>query len=143
MDVVVVGADGSEAGTRAARFAARQSSREGAHLLVTYVIPWSPFTVHTAEENERRRVVKAQEVTAAHRDVVDPLVEALTAGGSDVEAVVRHGHPAEALCDVAEERGATHIVVGRLGHGRVRTRLFGSTAGTLIQISSVPVTVVP
>lgn len=143
MDVVVVGADGSEVGARAARFAARQAGREQARLVVAHVIPWSPFTVHTAEENERRRVTKAQEVRAAKEQIVGPLVETLAAEGLQVEGVVRHGHPAETLCDLAEEAAATHVVVGRIGHSRVRSRLFGSTAGTLIQISSVPVTVVP
>jgi nucleotide-binding universal stress UspA family protein len=34
-------------------------------------------------------------------------------------------------------------VVGRVGQSKVRSLLFGSTPGNLIQIAMVPVTVVP
>ena len=142
-EVVVVGVDGSEAGERAARFAGRRAQEAGTALVVVYVVPWSPYTVQTAEENERRRVFKDQETRDAHEGIVDPLVEALTADGVKAEGVVRHGHPAETLCDIGRERAARHLVVGRRGQSRVRTLLFGSTPGNLIQIADVPVTVVP
>jgi nucleotide-binding universal stress UspA family protein len=137
--VVVVGVDGSEAGERAGRIA-READ---APLVVAHVVPWSPYSVQTAEENEQRRVTKQRETAAAQSEIVDPLVASLGAEGVKAEAVVRHGHPAETLCDLAEERGAASVVVGRRGQSRVRTLLFGSTPGNLIQIATVPVTVVP
>ena len=137
---VVVGVDGSEAGERAARFACRIV--RGGKLVVACVVPWSPFSVQTAEENEQRRVSKQREAEDAHR-IVDPLVEAFAADGVTVEGVVRHGHPAETLSDLAREHGADHLVVGRVGQSKVRSLLFGSTPGNLIQIAMVPVTVVP
>jgi nucleotide-binding universal stress UspA family protein len=137
---VVVGVDGSEAGERAARFACRIV--RGGTLVVACVVPWSPFAVQTAEENEQRRASKQRETEDAHR-IVDPLVEAFAADGVTVEGVVRHGHPAETLSDLARERGAEHLVVGRVGQSKVRSLLFGSTPGNLIQIAMVPVTVVP
>jgi nucleotide-binding universal stress UspA family protein len=137
---VVVGVDGSEAGERAARFAGRIV--RGGKLVVACVIPWSPFSVQTAEENEQRRASKQRELEDAHR-IVDPLVEAFREDGVEVEGVVRHGHPAETLSDLAREHGADHLVVGRVGQSKVRSLLFGSTPGHLIQIAMVPVTVVP
>ena len=59
------------------------------------------------------------------------------------EGVVRHGHPAETLSDLAREHGADHLVVGRVGQSKVRSLLFGSTPSSLIQLSPVPVLVVP
>jgi nucleotide-binding universal stress UspA family protein len=141
--VVVVGVDGSESGTRAAHFAARLAREQGGELVVAYVVPWSPYAVQTAQENEERRVTKQQETREAQEGIVDPLVAALAADGVKVEGVVRHGHPAETLCDLGAERGASHLLVGRRGQSRVRTLLFGSTPGNLIQITTVPVTVVP
>jgi nucleotide-binding universal stress UspA family protein len=141
--VVVVGVDGSEAGERAARFAGRIARDADAPLVVACVVPWSPYTVQTAEENEQRRVTKQREAAAAQPGIVDPLVASLGADGVKAEGVVRHGHPAETLSDLAEERGAASVVVGRRGQSRVRTLLFGSTPGNLIQIATVPVTVVP
>ena len=142
-DVIVVGVDGSEAGERAARFAARIARQGDTSLVIASVVPWSPYSVQTAEENEQRRVAKQRETQEARSSIVDPLVQSLVADGVKVEGLVRHGHPAETLCDLAEERGASHVVVGRRGQSRVRTLLFGSTPGNLIQISTVPVTVVP
>jgi nucleotide-binding universal stress UspA family protein len=139
---IVVGVDGSDAGERAARFASRMVRGSDGTLVVACVVPWSPFTVQTAEENEQRRSTKQRETEDARR-VVDPLVETLTGEGVTAEGVVRHGHPAETLSDLARERGANHLVVGRVGQSKVRSLLFGSTPGHLIQIAMVPVTVVP
>ena len=139
-NTVVVGVDGSEAGERAARFASRIV--RGGTLVVACVVPWSPFAVQTAEENEQRRASKQRETEDARR-VVDPIVETFTNEGVKVEGVVRHGHPAETLSDLAREHGADHLVVGRVGQSKVRSLLFGSTPGNLIQIAMVPVTVVP
>jgi nucleotide-binding universal stress UspA family protein len=141
-DIIVVGVDGSEAGVRAARFAAKEAKSSDA-LVVCHVVPWSPYTVQSAEENERRHAAKAKEAAAGRTQVVDPVVGLLQDAEVQTEGLVRHGHPAETLCDLAAERGAVHIVVGRRGQSRVRSLLFGSTAGNLIQISTVPVTVVP
>ncbi|MGI9386726.1 MAG: universal stress protein, partial [Methyloligellaceae bacterium] len=63
--------------------------------------------------------------------------------GVGVDAVVHHGHPAETLVDLAKEHDAAQIFIGRKGHSRIATLLFGSVAGSLVQTSPVPVTVVP
>ena len=139
---VVVGVDGSEASERAARFASRMVRGSDGTLVVACVVPWSPFAVQTAEENEQRRSVKQREAEDAQR-LVDPLVATLTGEGVKAEGVVRHGHPAETLSDLGREWGADHLVVGRVGQSKVRSLLFGSTPGNLIQIAMVPVTVVP
>ena len=140
---VVVGVDGSEARERAAQLAGRLARDAGSTLVVACVVPWSPFAVQTAEENEQRRRVEQQETEEAEQGVVAPLVASLTSQGVKAEGLVRHGHPAETLCDIGDERGASHLLVGRRGQSRVRSVLFGSTPGTLIQIATVPVTVVP
>lgn len=139
---VVVGVDASEAGQRAVDLAAGLERSGDGRVVVAHVIPWSPFTIQSAQENERRTVEKQHELQLGHQ-LVDPLVEKLRASGVQAEAEVRHGHPAEALCAIAEERGATHLVVGRTGESRVRALLFGSTASNLVQIAGIPVTVVP
>ena len=57
--------------------------------------------------------------------------------------MVRHGHVAEALSSLAEERGVTQIFTGRRGRSRLAALIFGSVASTLVQVATVPVTVVP
>jgi nucleotide-binding universal stress UspA family protein len=143
VEVVVVGVDGSEAGARAARFAGRHAKEAGTRLVIAHVVPWSPYAVQTAEENERRHVTKQRETESAQSGIVDPLLAELEQEGVQAEGLVRHGHPADTLCDIAQQVGAVHVVVGRRGQSKVKTLLFGSTAGNLIQIATVPVTVVP
>lgn len=141
---IVVGLDGSDASGRAADAAADAARRHGLRLVLACVVPWSPYSFTTNEDNERRAIDKEREVAAAQEKVLDPVVSRLAAAGDlEVEAVVRHGHPAETLVAVAREVDAAWITVGRVGQSRVRTLLFGSTPGSLIQLSPLPVLVVP
>lgn len=141
---IVVGLDGSEASLRAADAAADAARRHDLRLVLACVVPWSPYSFTTAEENERRSIDKEREVQAAHDRVLDPVLERLSADGDvEVEGLVRHGHPAETLVALAREHDAAWITVGRVGQSRVRTLLFGSTPSSLIQLSPVPVLVVP
>ncbi|RFU22238.1 universal stress protein [Geodermatophilus marinus] len=141
---IVVGLDGSESSTRAAHAAADAARRHGLRLVLAYVVPWSPFEIHTAEENERRSIDRRQEIATAQEKFLDPVLQQLSTGGDlQVESVVRHGHAAETLVALAREHDAAWITVGRVGQSRVRTLLFGSTPSSLIQLSPVPVLVVP
>ncbi|MCF6509379.1 universal stress protein [Blastococcus sp. MG754426] len=141
---ILVGLDGSEASGRAADAAADAARRHGLRLVLACVVPWSPYSFTTAEENERRPVEKEREAASARERVLDPVVARLSEPGDLViEGVVRHGHPAETLVRLAREHDAAWITVGRIGQSRVRTLLFGSTPTSLIQLSPVPVLVVP
>jgi nucleotide-binding universal stress UspA family protein len=143
-DSILVGLDGSESSSRAADAAADAARRHHLRLVVACVVPWSPYSFTTAEENERRPVEKEQEATAARERVLNPVVARLSeAGDLAIEGFVRHGHPAETLVRLAREHDAAWITVGRTGQSRVRTLLFGSTPSSLIQLSPIPVLVVP
>ena len=63
--------------------------------------------------------------------------------GIDAEGLVRHGHAADTLDELAHEYEATNIVIGRRGSSKLKAHLFGSVASTLVQIADRPVTVVP
>jgi nucleotide-binding universal stress UspA family protein len=142
-ETMLVGVDGSDSSRRAADFAAARARAGNARLVVAYVIEWSPYTFNTPEENEIRHRRREEEIERARTQVLDPILGELRAGGVEVEGVVRHGHAAEVLSGLAGEFGAAQIFVGRLGQSRIAALLFGSVAGSLAQISRVPVTVVP
>lgn len=142
-DAFLVGVDGSESSHRAAKFAAGRATAGNARLVVAHVIEWSPYTFNTPEENEMRHKRREEEIERARTQVLDPLVAELRVGGLAVEGVVRHGHAAEVLTALAKEFGVTQTFIGRVGHSRIAALLFGSVAGSLVQISPVPVTVVP
>ena len=142
-DTLLVGVDGSEGGKRAVVFAADRAKESGARLLVAYVIEWSPYTFNTPEENEVRHKRREEEIARAESEVLVPLVDSLKANGISAVGVVRHGHAAEVLSGLASEHKARQVFIGRRGISQLKALLFGSVAGSLVQISPVPVTVVP
>ena len=142
-DTLLVGVDGSDASARAAEFAAARAKDSKARLVVAYVIEWSPYTFNTPQENEERHKRREEEISRAETQFVQPLVESLKKNGIDAECGVRHGHAAEVLSELASEHKAGQIFIGRRGLSKLQAMLFGSVAGSLVQISPVPVTVIP
>ncbi len=141
--VLLVGVDCSECCERALEYAASWAEASKGQLIVVHVIDWSPFSFNTPQENEERHKRREIELDRAHKEIIDPLVSELRERGIDARGVIRHGHPAETLSAVGEEFGVTNIIIGKTGSSRIKTQLFGSVANTLVQVSKVPVTVVP
>ena len=141
--VLLVGTDCSECSDRAVAYATKWAKVANSHLYVVHVIHWSPFTFNTPLENEERHKRREDELERAHSQIIDPIVTDLRSKGVDAEGVIRHGHPAETLSELANELDATNIIIGRKGQSLIRAKLFGSVASTLVQISDHPVTVVP
>jgi nucleotide-binding universal stress UspA family protein len=142
-EVLLVGIDCSACSERALQYAAEWAESAKLQLIVAHVIQWSPFSFNTAKENEERHKRREAELDRAHGEIVDPVVSRLRERGILARGAIRHGHPAETLCEVAEEFGATNIIVGKTGASKIRAQLFGSVAHALVQISKQPVTVVP
>jgi len=141
--VLLVGIDCSNCSNRALQYAADWAESSEAQLIVVHVIDWSPYSFNTALENEERHKRREAELQRAHQEIIDPIVSELTGKNISATGVIRHGHPAETIQMVAEESGATNIVIGKTGSSRIKSQLFGSVANTLVQISKIPVTVVP
>ncbi len=140
---IVVGYDGSAAGRRALDFALARAKAQGASVLIAHVLEWSPYSFLTPEELEERHVRRKDEMKRAETSVIMPVVEKLKDSGVELETVIKYGHIAEKLSEIATEAGAMQLVVGRDGQGSLVSRVFGSVAGTLVQITTVPTTIVP
>jgi nucleotide-binding universal stress UspA family protein len=141
--VLMVGVDGSECGNRAVEYAADRARKSGAKIYIAYIIEWSQFTFSTAMENAERHQRREEEIQRAHSEIVGPLVERLSAEGLDVEGLVRHGHVADTLNDLAKSKGAVNIILGRQGTSRLKAHVFGSVGSRLVQSAECAVTVVP
>jgi nucleotide-binding universal stress UspA family protein len=141
--VVLVGIDCSNCSNRALEYAATRFEDVKFELVAVHVIDWSPFSFSTAKENDQRHKRREAELKRAHTEIIDPIVNEIKEKGISIRGVIRHGHPAETLNAVADEIGATSIVIGKTGSSRIKSQLFGSVASTLVQISKIPVTVVP
>ena len=139
----LIAVDDSVGSNKAVDFALSQAKRAGAGLVVAYVIEWSAYSFNTPEENAERHKRREEEIDRASGQVVEPVVAKLEAAGLNAQGVVRHGHPARTIVELAEENNVSQIFLGRLGASGLKTLLFGSVAANLVQTSSVPVTVVP
>ncbi len=138
----LVAVDGSEGARRAARFAAERARAGSASLHLLHVIDWSPYEVLTPREIEGRHAEREKELQHVRETVLAPL-SAEVGQGLDVTGEVRHGHPAETVCQVAGEIGAAQVFAGRRGRSKMKALLFGSVTGNLVQTCPVPLTVVP
>ncbi len=143
MSEILVGVDRSEQSRRAVAFAAERARQLGGSVLVVHVIPWSPFSFNTPEDNEHRSTRRAEEIAAATEQIVEPLGALAREEGVDVETLIQHGDPVDTLIEIAKRRSSGHIVLGRTGDSRVKRVLFGSTPSHVVQLATVPVTVVP
>ena len=139
----IVACDGSSASERALDFAVANAKSTGASILVAHVLEWSPYSFLTPEELEERHKRRAEELDRAQKAVVDKIVKSVSDQGVKVDSVIKYGHVAETLADIAKQEGATQMFIGRTGHSGITARVFGSVAVTLAQIAPVPCTLVP
>lgn len=142
-NVVLLAVDGSEGSARALNHVLSRAKASGSKVVVAFVIEWSPYSFNTPEENAARHQRRESEIERANSEVVVPALARLADSGIEAEGIVRHGNPAETLNDLAEATGAAQIVIGRRGQGSLKSLIFGSVVGNLVQTAPVPVVVVP
>ncbi|WP_272006740.1 universal stress protein [Roseovarius sp. ZX-A-9] len=140
---IVVGYDGSDSSLRALDFAVDRAKSEKAELVVAHVLEWSPYSFLTPTELEERHKRRTEELERARKFVLEPLMKRLSDSGVKVATELRYGRSADTLCGIAVEKKASQIIVGRTGEGGLAARLFGAVAGSVAQIATVPVTIVP
>jgi nucleotide-binding universal stress UspA family protein len=124
---IVVGTDGSETAGQAVREAIELAKTLGASVeLVSAYEPVPNQRLRTearqAPEDLQWMVNPREDVDATLRDAAE-LAEG---AGVTVKTYAREGDPADAILDVAEERGADLIVVGNKGMTGAKRFLLGS-----------------
>jgi nucleotide-binding universal stress UspA family protein len=123
---IVVGTDGSDTATQAVRQAIELARAVGARIEL--VSAYEPVT--DARLRETIDVPEDLHWMLNPRDAVEATLEeaasAARAAGVEVEIYARQGDPADAILDVAEERGSDLIVVGNKGMTGAKRFLLGS-----------------
>ncbi len=142
-EIYVVGVDDSEGSIRAVQYAVDQASKTKAMVRIIHVLEWSPYTFLTNEELAERHKRRKEELERAKTAIVDLVVKKINEQGVSIEGEVRYGHIADQMQQYCKELGADHMYIGRHGGGSISTRLFGSVPSALVQVSDIPVTVVP
>jgi nucleotide-binding universal stress UspA family protein len=124
---IVVGTDGSETAGTAVREAIELAQSLGASLDV--VSAYEPVSNQRLRDEARQVPEDLQWMVNPREDVDATLREAaerVQAAGVTVRTYAREGDPADAILDVAEERGADLIVVGNKGMTGAKRFLLGS-----------------
>lgn len=134
---IVLGYDGSECADAALRYAVELATALGASLAVVYSAE-PPFRSVGEEYREHLRAL--EEIGAA---VTARAVAVAGEAGVEAVALVVEDRPAEGLVRVAEERGASMIVVGTWSERPIRGAILGSVPFKLLHQSTVPVVAVP
>ncbi|MGW4057642.1 universal stress protein [Amycolatopsis sp. NPDC004747] len=134
---IVVGVDGSDAGTAALVWAAGQAAASGAELDVVAV--W----LHDAMLDDASVNRTLEEARRVHVHELEKLVTAVTKDFTGVTArcSAPDGDPAGVLTDRAKD--ATMLVVGSHGKGKVRAALAGSVSSACLRHANCPVAVIP
>jgi nucleotide-binding universal stress UspA family protein len=124
---IVVGTDGSDTAREAVRQAVELAARVGATLDIVSAYEPVPEGRLRAEARQTPRDLQWE---LNQREDVDATLaeaaEAARAGGVEARIYARQGDPADAILDVAEERGADLVVVGNKGMTGARRFLLGS-----------------
>jgi len=129
--VFLVPTDGSPCAREAEDFALREAQELGAGVTFLHVI-YSPSTL-----------VPAPDISEEEDEVLQVAMEKAEKKGIFARKLLVKGvHPVEAIAAEAEE-GYDRVIMGRQGGGSLRRLLIGSTTAGVIQLSRVPVLVVP
>jgi nucleotide-binding universal stress UspA family protein len=124
---IVVGTDGSDTATQAVRQAVDLAGAVGAKLEI--VSAYEPVPAQRLSE-ERRQAPEDLQWAINPREDVDATLERAAAiareAGLEVAVYPRQGDPADAIIDVAEERGADLVIVGNKGMTGAKRFLLGS-----------------
>jgi nucleotide-binding universal stress UspA family protein len=124
---IVVGTDGSATARQAVREAVALAAAVGA--AIELVCAYEPVAGQRLRDEAREAPRDLQWMINAREDVEATLREAAAeaeAAGVSVTTYAREGDAADAILDVAEERGAELIVVGNKGMTGAKRFLLGS-----------------
>jgi nucleotide-binding universal stress UspA family protein len=132
---ILVGIDGSEPSTAALRWAAAEARARDARLRVVHA--WHmPYLSGYPVVGNVMEVVEAEAQRILELAMADPALEGLA-----VEGWQTLDGAAGAVLGASE--GASLVVMGTRGHGRIARTLLGSTSRQVARHAQCPVVVVP
>ncbi|MBA2439087.1 MAG: universal stress protein [Thermoleophilaceae bacterium] len=124
---IVVGTDGSETAQEAVKQATELASTVGAKVFL--VSAYEPVPAGRLRDERQDVPDDLQWMVNPREDVESTLKDGAEKIGSsdvEVETFAREGDPADAILDVAEEKGADLIVVGNKGMTGAKRFVLGS-----------------
>ncbi|MBY6154989.1 universal stress protein [Vannielia litorea] len=142
-ETFIVAYEGEKGDTPTLDYAIERAKKDGANLLVVHILEWSPYSFLTPDELEERHGRRKQEMARAKEIVLDPAVAKVKAAGLEASAELRYGSVVDKIVEIATEKSASMIFVGRAGSQSMAARVFGSVPIGLAQVAPVPTVIVP
>jgi len=144
---ILLATDGSRESTLAAQSAAEIAYETGSELHIVYVhprkVPLHPGDYVGPEVAVHPSQREQELVERETQRLLDAQVEGIEAAGSSVaQTHAGIGRPDEEIVALAEELGASLIVVGSRGWGEIRRALMGSVSDSIVRHAHCPVLVV-
>lgn len=142
MKRIVIPVDGSETALRAVRIAIEAVTERKERPEVRLVTVQAPILsgnvtrFFTAEMIESYYNEEGEKTLISARKLLDEV-------GIDYQEKILVGHIAQAITQYVEEEDCDHIFMGTRGLGAVTRVMLGSVTTKVLNISSVPVTLVP
>lgn len=145
MQCILLATDGSKTADRAADFAAQLAKSLGLTLWIVNVT--DDIGASPAQLDEFSRVEHI-----SRREMIESLSTQLLAkakeqaekiGVREVHVESRKGDVAQTIIEIAQEKHADAIIVGKRGHGTLAGLLIGSVAQKLVSLAPRTVIVVP
>lgn len=132
--------DGSPDALNAVRLALQWASSglRAEYVLVNVQDPASLYEMVVAHDVDRLAALRAE----AGAELLQPAEALLDAVGATYESEVAGGTPAPLLLELAENYGCQAVMMGARGMGSPGAGGLGSVALSLLQHSSLPVTIV-
>jgi nucleotide-binding universal stress UspA family protein len=143
MTRILVATDGSEGANHAIDYAARWAKSTGADLLIVNVIGSLPEKLLRSFTHAQHAWLDELFESLSAETLTEARDRARSAGAGTIELESRTGEAAPTIIDIAREKGAEAIVIGRRGIGQVAGLLLGSVSQKLVSLAPLPVIVIP
>ena len=137
MGPIVLGTEFVTVSTAAERVAIEQARRAGVPLLIVHGI--DPGRLRLPGGRFLQRVDQAR---AARQAEAVPLLERVRHAGVEPQLLIWDGDPANCILEAARAEGASRIVVGSHGRGRLGRAIIGSVSATVAGQADCPVDIV-
>jgi nucleotide-binding universal stress UspA family protein len=138
---IIVPIDDSTHSYEALKYACSVAVETDAAIVLVNVRPH-----YEASPNFHQFVSKAEiieYVEDAANQILAKAVQSIEDSKIHLEKVIRVGIPKVEITDLAKERNASCIIMGRRGLGTVKSAFIGSVSLGVLQLASCPVTMVP
>lgn len=139
---VLAAVDFSDVGHGVVAMAGRLAKAMGRELYLIHVAAAEPEFVGYDPGPQHVRDFAAQRYREEHKKL-QHMAERLRAEGLVVTPLLVQGAVIDKVVAEAQKLGASHLVMGRHGHGRLAEVLLGSTSQGVLRAVPCPVTFVP